>query len=72
MLVTKQNLDPAGYGGDVGKYINNQDKIDEAVSRFQTAYDRAVKAEYYASLGQISNAVDEWRKIFGNYFPAYG
>src|SRR3989339_1727441 len=32
MLVTKQNLDPAGYGGDVGKYFNNQDKIDEAVS----------------------------------------
>lgn len=72
VLVTKQNSDPAGYDGDVGSYINNQDKIDEAVSRFQTAYDRAVKAEYYSTLGQTSNAIDEWRKIFGNYFPTYG
>lgn len=71
-LISKQNPDPAGYGGDVGYYINNQDKIDEAVSRFQTAYDRAVKAEYYATLGQTNNAIGEWRKIFGNYFPAYG
>lgn len=71
-LIAQQNLDPAGYGGDVGSYINNKDKIDEAVTRFQTAYDRAVKAEYYEAQGQTKSAVDEWVKIFGNYFPTYG
>ena len=33
-LVTKQNLDPAGLGGDVGSYIHTQAKIQEAAQRF--------------------------------------
>ena len=70
--VTKQNPDPAGYKGDVGAYLNTQTKIDNAVSRFQTAYTRAIKAEDYANKYYIQNAVEEWRKIFGNYFPTYG
>lgn len=71
-LVTQKNLDPAGYGGDVGSYINTQEKIQEAVAKFQLAYDRAVKAEDYAARGNIRDAVDMWTKIFGDYFPAYG
>lgn len=71
-LVTQQNVDPAGYGGDVGSYINTQDKIDEAVSKFQLAYDRAIKAESFASQGNVRQAIDMWRKVFGDYFPAYG
>lgn len=71
-LIAKQNPDPAGYGGDVGYYINNQGKIDDAVSRFTTAFNRAVKAEALARDGKIADAIAEWRKVFGDSFPAYG
>jgi len=71
-LISQQNLDPAGYGGDVGNYINTQEKIQEAVAKFQLAYERAVKAEYYDTSVNVKNAVDIWSKIFGDYFPAYG
>jgi hypothetical protein len=70
--VTKQNPDPVGYGGDVGSYLNTQEKIQEAASKFQLAYERALKAEDYASKGYIKDAIDMWVKIFGDYFPAYG
>lgn len=71
-LITKQNLDPAGYGGDIGGYLDTREKVDEAVAKFQLAFDRAIRAESYESQGYIRSAVDEWRKIFGDYFPAYG
>jgi hypothetical protein len=71
-LVAQKNLDPAGYGGDVGSYINTQEKIQEAVAKFQLAYDRAIKAEDYATRGYTKDAVDMWIKIFGSYFPTYG
>jgi SMODS domain-containing protein len=71
-LVKDKNPDPAGYGGDIGSYINTRDKIEEAERRFQTAYERAVKAEEFAARGHVSHAVDMWGKIFGDYFPAYG
>ena len=71
-LIAQKNLDPAGYGGDVGSYINTQEKIQEAVAKFELAYNRAIKAEDYASRGYIKDAVEMWIKIFGDYFPAYG
>ncbi len=70
--VKQKNLDPAGFGDDVGKYINTQEKIAEAVAKFQLAYDRAIKAEDYARRGYVESAVDMWIKIFGDYFPTYG
>jgi len=70
--VKQKNPDPARYGGDVGSYLNTQEKVDNAVSRFETAYTRAIKAEDYATRGYIEDAINMWRKIFGNYFPAYG
>lgn len=63
--------DPVEYGGHINP-LRNCKTVDEAVNRFETAYDRAVKAESYANTGYIESAVDEWRKIFGNYFPAFG
>jgi len=71
-MVAKKNPDPAGFGGDVGSYINTREKIEEAVSKFQLAYERAVKAEEYAQKGYIKTAVEYWIKIFGDYFPTYG
>jgi hypothetical protein len=70
--VKKKNPDPAGYNDDVGGYINTTDKINESFSRFTTAYNRAIKAETFARDGKIQDAVDEWRKIFGSQFPAFG
>lgn len=71
-LIAQKNLDPAGYGGDVGSYINTQEKIQEAVSKFELAYNRAIKAEDYAKRGYVKDAIDMWIKIFGDYFPSYG
>ena len=71
-IVDKINPDPAGYGGDIGSYINTQEKIKEAVNRFQIAYEKALKAEDYAGQNYTKDAVEIWIKIFGNYFPAYG
>ena len=71
-LISKKNPDPTGYNDDVGFYIDTQDKIDGAVSRFTTAYNRAIKAEDYAKAGKISLAIGEWQKIFGSRFPNFG
>jgi len=71
-LISKQNPDPAGFGGDVGAYLNTGEKINEAVNKFQLAYERAIKAEEYDKLGYTQDAIEVWRKIFGDYFPAYG
>ena len=62
--------DPAGLGGHVNGLASGT--LDEAVSRFTTAHSRAVKAEEFAAAGKVSSAVDEWRKIFGDYFPVFG
>lgn len=66
-----KQADPAGFGGYING-LNNVSTVDEAVSRFTTAYNRAIKAEEYAKANKIPAAVEEWRKIFGDYFPAYG
>lgn len=63
--------DPVEYGGQINPLKNCQ-TVDNAVGRFETAYNRAIKAERYAENGNIENAVEEWKKIFSDYFPAYG
>ena len=71
-IIKKQNVDPAGYGGDVGAYINSQQKITEAVGKFELAYQRALKAEDAANRNNVQEAVEFWKKIAGDYFPSYG
>ena len=70
-LVSKKNLDPAEYGDDVGKYIAGEN-AKEAVRRFQSAYETAVRAEDADRRGDARVAIDHWRELFGDYFPAYG
>lgn len=70
--IKQKNPDPAGYGDDVGSYLNTNEKVSHAISCFETAYKRAIKAEEYAKRGNIAEAVNTWIKIFGNYFPSYG
>lgn len=64
--------DPAGYSTDVGAYLNTHEKIEKAVSNLTTAYNRALKAEAFTRVGKISEAIAEWKKIFGDCFPSYG
>lgn len=71
-LISVQVPDPAGYGDDVGNYISGQEKIDEAVGKLQLAFERAVKAEQFASRGNNRAAIEMWGRIFGDHFPAYG
>jgi hypothetical protein len=68
-LVAQQNPDPAGYGGDVGVYLDTQAKIQEATTRFQRAYEGALRAETQPSPW---SAIASWRTLLGDYFPAYG
>lgn len=63
--------DPVEYGGQING-LDNVSTVDEAISRFETAYNRAKKAEEYEQGGYTEYAINEWRKIFGDYFPAYG
>lgn len=62
--------DPAEYGGQINCLENCKNVLD-AVNRFEIAYSRAMKAEDYARKGYIEASINEWRKIFGDYFPAY-
>lgn len=63
--------DPVFYGGEISG-LRNISTQEEAVNRFETAYSRAIKAEQYANNNNIENAIIEWRKIFGDYFPVFG
>lgn len=77
-LISKHNPDPAGYPDstgnveDIGSYIDTPEKVSTAVSKFETAYNRAIRAEDYAMRGYARNAIEQWRLIFGDYYPAYG
>ncbi len=71
-IIDKQNPDPAGYGGDVGGYISTQQKISEARTHLQKAYEQALSAEENERMGYIDTAFERWKGIFGDYFPSYG
>ena len=66
-----QIVDPAGFGGFVNP-LKNVSTVEAAVSRFETAYSRAIKAEQYVANDNIEAAFGEWRKIFPRYFPKFG
>ena len=70
--VKNATLDPSGYGGNLADYLNTQQKIADVVSRLESAYSRAVDAENLDKQGKSLLAVDKWRLVFGDYFPAYG
>lgn len=70
--VSNPTYDPAGYGGNLAHYLNTQQKINDIVSRMETAYTRAVDAESLETQGKIEAAIEKWGLIFGAYFPAYG
>ncbi len=63
--------DPVEFGGNING-LYNASTVLEAVSRFETAYNRAKKADEYERKGNTESDINEWKKIFGNYFPSYG
>lgn len=64
-------LDPAGFGDQVQGL--KRGTVEQAVALFQASYNIAVGAESWAQNGlYVRTAVDEWRRLFGDYFPAYG
>lgn len=71
-LVQRKLADPAGYSDDVGAHVNTGAEIQILVDRLTWARDRAKEAEAMAVAGNVSGAVDKWRSIVPNYFPAYG
>jgi hypothetical protein len=70
--VSSAVYDPAGYGGNVASYLDTYEKVNQVVTRLETAYQRAVNAEGLDQRGRPDLAFDKWRMIFGDYFPAYG
>ena len=68
----KNNVkDPVEYGGQING-LDNVSTVEEAVSRFETAYNIVKKAEEYEKNGDTESAIGEWKKIFSDYFPSYG
>lgn len=65
-------VDPAGLDGDQVNPLLGATRVDDAVARFETAYKRSALAIDYGGKGKVEAAVGEWRKVFGDYFPAYG
>ncbi len=65
--------DPAGYwyNSNIGAYLNTLDKKVAVVRQLELAYRRAKNAEEWVKWGNIEDAYYYWRKIFGDYFPAY-
>lgn len=63
--------DPAGYSDDVASYLAKSE-ADKIIAALDNAYRKAVAAESNASYGFVRSAVDDWRTIFGDYFPSYG
>lgn len=64
--------DPAGYGGNLGAYLDTQAKMNDVVGRLETACQRARDAEKYEAQGRTDLAFEKWRMIFGDFFPVFG
>ena len=71
-LISQKNPDPAGYGDNIGRYLDTPTKINEAAVTLQLAYEQAVAAESHERRGLTRSAIESWSKLFGDYFPAYG
>ncbi|MCZ7454397.1 CBASS oligonucleotide cyclase [Rhizobium rhizogenes] len=69
--VWRKVADPAGYSDDVASYLTKPE-ADRIIAALDKAYGKAVTAEGNASYGYTRSAIEGWREMFGDYFPAYG
>ena len=63
--------DLVDYGGEING-LDTIGSVPGAVEIFHREYDRAVEAERLTTQWLYSDAIIQWRKIFGDYFPIYG
>ena len=63
--------DPAGFGDQINGF-NEIAMVQEAIAKCQRSYQDAIRAEQLTAAGNIRQAIDEWKKLFGDYFPSYG
>jgi predicted nucleotidyltransferase len=71
-MVQRKLADPAGYSDDVGAHVDTHAKIKLLVDRLTWARDRAWEAISLERSGNAAGAIDRWRLILPNHFPAYG
>jgi hypothetical protein len=69
--VKKKIIDPAGYGNQINS-LKEAKSVEAAVAKVTTAHAAAVNAEQFDAAGKPQAAIAEWKKVFGDYFPAYG
>lgn len=70
-LVWKKVADPAGYSDDVASDLAKP-QADRMLAALDGAYRKALIAESNANYGFTRSAIEVWRNIFGECFPAYG
>jgi SMODS domain-containing protein len=63
--------DPAGYSGDLAGGLSSQQQLDIKKS-FANAADRAARAQDAETNGLVTEALRQWRFVFGDDFPGYG
>jgi hypothetical protein len=64
--------DPAGYSDDVAAHVQTDEEMNEIIRKLDWAYSVACEAERLGNSGYISSAIDKWKSIFKDCFPAYG
>lgn len=66
-----QMQDPMGVSGYIAPTFTDSQRID-ALSKFRSAYNRAVYARQYEEANNMALAFEYWDKVFAGRFPAYG
>lgn len=63
--------DPAGYNGNLGAYLDIQQKLNDVCSRLAAACQRSLEAERLEKAGRTDLAFQQWQMVFGDKFPAF-
>jgi hypothetical protein len=63
--------DPAGYSNNLNSYLSSSE-IYIISSAVNSSRKSAYEALSYIQTGKEKEAIDEYKKIFGTYFPAFG
>lgn len=62
--------DPAGLGGTIDQYLHRDDR-SRTIEKLRASAESAVIARRLEANEQHEWAINRWRNIFGDFFPAY-
>ena len=62
--------DPAALGGAIDGYLSSEDR-NRTIEKLRASGESAVIARRQEANGQDEWAINRWREIFGDFFPAY-